>query len=210
MNEFGARRRPIEPTPKQLNELFASQDHTKPILLIPPPKTEEELRRVDQHTANVISAADDLYLLLNGNKKHPLVFLIGGVGTAALAGEIRGTHSVFRTHKDVDFLVPEGMFPEYEADKIYSKKVPVGLGRIEEHIGVDIFIYRTHGNTATFSGGSYSGFSFDIFQVSRSDLISCRLYHYVLPIRKDILIKMKRLDAKTREKGRVDLERIKE
>lgn len=236
VNEFGGPRRRIEPTPEQLNEEFTTQDNSAPRLFQPQPQSFEELAQLDPLTAKVVVCAANLSQLLNSNYQvPPTAFLVGGVGAAALAAEEEGTHIVYRAHHDVDFLVLDDMLPLHDyvlspfggvrqiAKNIYRGKVSPDwgtdsdvlavLGHQDPEVQVDLFVYQIKGNKGIFSGGSY-----DLFEFTFSDLVSeeeahmqlriCNLYGYDYYIREDIVRKMKTLDAKSRAKGKMDLDRI--
>ncbi|MBI2029489.1 hypothetical protein HYT02_03680 [Candidatus Gottesmanbacteria bacterium] len=236
VNEFGGPRQRIEPTPEQLIEAFTTQDNSAPQVFHPRPQSFEELAQLDPQTANAIMCAANLpYLLNSGYVIPPTAFLVGGVGAAVLAAENDGTHSVYRTHHDVDFLVLEDMLPAHNyalspfggirqiAKNIYRSKVsstwglPASVfnkvGSLRPEVQVDLFAYHRKGNKGIFSGGSYDLFEFTLYDLfpeeeAHMQLKICNLYGYDYYIREDIVRKMKTLDAKSRQKGQVDLAHI--
>lgn len=232
INEMGQRRNP-EPTPEQLREIFASQDQTgRARLLNPPPRTKDELLRRSLRTYLAVATAHSFSLrMTDPTTLKSSVFLIGGVGSAVAVGK------VYREHHDVDFLVPEDTFeallPELEqmhgnvrqgAADIYRVHMlpfyglrdfpammanPQQRAQLEANrVQVDFFVCSKKVGKAVFSGGSYPDIELDINPHGSIDGLKLfdLTFRTVIP---SVLVRMKELDAKSRQIGRVDLEQLK-
>lgn len=229
---MGQRRNP-EPTPEQLREIFASQDQAgRTRLLNPSPTTKDELLRRSRSTYLAVTTAHSFSLMMTDQTTlRPGVFLIGGVGSAVAARE------VYREHHDVDFLVQEdtlaALTPELERTHGNVRQEAADIYRVHmlpffglkdfsammmnrqqrtqleaNRVQVDFFVYRVRDGKAIFSGGSYPDIELDTNPHGSRDgwQLFDLTFFTVLP---NLLIKMKELDAKSREKGQIDLQYLK-
>ncbi len=222
-------RRNPEPTPEQLRKIFTSQDQTGRVrLLNPSPRTSDELLRRSQKTYLAVSTAYSFSRRMTSpDTLKPNGYLIGGVGCAVATGE------VYREHSDVDFLIPEDYFtsitPELESIHGPMKREGRDIYRVNmlpfygdpdflkmmadpqkrkqleaNRVQVDFFVCRDGDGQAFFSGGSYPDINLDVDEsVSEDGLLLFGMPFYtVLPT---AVMKLKELDAKSRQKGKVDL-----
>lgn len=228
---MGQRRNP-EPTAEQLREIFASQDQTGGVrLLNPHPRNKDELLRRSLRTYLAVATAHSFSLRMTDQTTlRPDVFLIGGVGSAVVTGE------VYREHHDVDFLVAEdtlkALSPELERTHGNVRQEAADIYRVHmlpfyglrdfsammrsahqrahleaNRVQIDFFVYRDKDGKAVFSGGSYPDIELDINPHGSRD--GWKLFDLTfLTVIPSVLVRMKELDAQSRQKGQVDLQHL--
>lgn len=221
-----------EPQPPDLTVAFKGQDNTPPKIFDPIPKTYKELLLRDPVTARVLKTASTLLSFLNQqHQRRVTAFLVGGLGAAALvAAQEDNTHTLYRSHDDIDILIPKTLLEACEyffswtgglkpiATGIYRTeiipgyfnipRVPIGHGPIQ----VDLFTYESDENKGVFPGLADPLFSFKIWE-TQGNLASfnskeCDIYGLFFPINEDAVLAMKKLDMQ-RDKGLLDYSQLK-